>query len=134
MSEIKPTAWLCKDYPPFLPKGQWAWRLTMEEPVNGLGDALIKLSDHQVEIARVEEQLRDYQMAADAEANEVDKRGLEIKRLRKVVSAAREVAGWFTSGNDVPVDGVHQLKISSHSIMDDVHALNVALSSLEKSE
>lgn len=53
MSEIKPTAWLCKDYPPFLPKGQWAWRLTMEEPINGLGEPLIKLSEHQEEVDRL---------------------------------------------------------------------------------
>lgn len=47
MSEIKPVAWLCKDYPPFLPKGEFAWRLTMDEPVNCQGDALVLHSDHE---------------------------------------------------------------------------------------
>lgn len=45
--------------------------------------------DPDAEIARLRADLRDYQMAAAAEADEVDKRALTIKELRAEVDAVR---------------------------------------------
>lgn len=46
----------------------------------------------------------------------------------KVESAARELAAWFTSGNSIPVDLRHTVKINGDRIMADVERLNKALS------
>lgn len=45
----------------------------------------------------------------------------------KLESAARELAAWFTSGNGVPVDLRHTVKLNGDRIMADVERLNKAL-------
>lgn len=54
----------------------------------------------------------------------------ENAKLDTVANAARQVAAWFTSGNTIPVSGVHQMVVSSKSIMADVHVLNEALAAM----
>lgn len=100
-------------------------------------DGLVTQSYHEAEVARLRADLEGYMMGAAAEAREVDARGEEIKRLRaevealrSVANAARQVAAWFSSGNNVPVSGVHQMTVSSSSIMADVHVLNEALATM----
>lgn len=44
-----------------------------------------------------------------------------------IESAARELAAWFTSGNSIPVDLRHTVKINGERIMADVERLNRAL-------
>lgn len=44
-----------------------------------------------------------------------------------VESAARELAAWFTSGNSVPVDLRHTVKVNSDRIMADVERLKEEL-------
>lgn len=61
---------------------------------------------------------------------EVARLRAEVEALRSVSNAARQVAAWFTSGNNVPVSGVHQMTVSSNSIMADVHVLNEALAAM----
>lgn len=45
-----------------------------------------------------------------------------------IESAARELASWFISGNSVPVDLRHTVKVNGDRIMADVERLNKALS------
>lgn len=42
-------------------------------------------------------------------------------------AAARELAAWFTSGNSVPVDLRHTVKVNGDRIMADVAKLNEEL-------
>lgn len=44
-----------------------------------------------------------------------------------IESAARELAAWFTSGNRIPVDLRHTVKVNGDRIMEDVERLNKAL-------
>lgn len=44
-----------------------------------------------------------------------------------IESAARELAAWFTSGNSIPVDLRHTVKVNGDRIMADVDRLNRAL-------
>lgn len=44
-----------------------------------------------------------------------------------IESAARELAAWFTSGNSVPVDLRHTVKVNGDRIMADVDRMNKAL-------
>ncbi len=71
----------------------------------------------------------DYVLYSDHEA-EVARLRAEVEGLRSVANAARQVAAWFSSGNNVPVSGVHQMTVSSSSIMADVHVLNEALAAM----
>lgn len=45
----------------------------------------------------------------------------------EIESTARELAAWFTSGNSIPVDLRHMVKVNSDRIMADVDRLNKAL-------
>ena len=45
----------------------------------------------------------------------------------EIESAARELAAWFTSGNDITVDLRHRVKVNGERIMADVDRLNKAL-------
>lgn len=45
----------------------------------------------------------------------------------EVKAAARELAAWFTSGNSIPVDLRHTVKLNGDRIMADVERLNRAL-------
>jgi hypothetical protein len=44
-----------------------------------------------------------------------------------IESAARELAAWFTSGNSVPVDLRHMVKVNGDRIMEDVERLKEEL-------
>lgn len=44
-----------------------------------------------------------------------------------IESAARELAAWFTSGNSIPVDLRHTVKVNGDRILADVERLNKAL-------
>lgn len=44
----------------------------------------------------------------------------------EIESAARELAAWFTSGNSIPVDLLHTVKVNGDRIMADVDRLNRA--------
>ena len=45
----------------------------------------------------------------------------------EIEPAARELAAWFTSGNGIPVDLRHTVKVNGDRIMADVERLNKAL-------
>lgn len=62
------------------------------------------LEQHEVEIARLRAELSDYQMAAAAEADEVDKRGVTIKELRAEADALRKDAERYRWLRDLPQD------------------------------
>lgn len=55
----------------------------------------------------------------------------EVEGLKLVANHARNLAAWFTSGNSIPVDGVHMMKLSSHTVMDDARQLREALAAME---
>ncbi len=104
----------------------------------------VKFADHAAEISRIQSlfntAVEGYERATNRHSDAADKYieamqeiarlRAEADALRTVASKAREVAAWFTSGNSVPVDGVHLMNVSNHSIMDDVHALNHALTAM----
>jgi len=45
----------------------------------------------------------------------------------EIESAARELAAWFTSGNSIPVDLRHTIKVNGDRIMADVAKLKEEL-------
>ena len=46
---------------------------------------------------------------------------------KEIESAARELAAWFTSGNSIPVDLRHTVKVNGERIMADMERLNKEL-------
>jgi predicted RNase H-like nuclease (RuvC/YqgF family) len=56
----------------------------------------------------------------------------EVEGLKSVANHARNLAAWFSSGNSVPVDGVHTMKLSSHPVLHDARLLRNSLAAMEK--
>lgn len=50
-----------------------------------------------------------------------------------IEAAARELAAWFTSGNSVPVDLRHTVKVNGDRIMADVERLNRSIHEHDRS-
>lgn len=50
-----------------------------------------------------------------------------------IESAARELAAWFTSGNGIPVDLRHMVKVNGDRIMEDVERFNRSIHEHDRS-
>lgn len=50
-----------------------------------------------------------------------------------IESAARELAAWFTSGNRIPVDLRHTVKVNGDRIMEDADRLNRSIHEHDRS-
>jgi hypothetical protein len=125
MSEIKPIAWLVGNDS----VGPHALRHT--DPKGWKYSAgLMKISDHKAEVARLRAEVEVGEKNLAAAMDQLAESDSENAKLEAVANAARQVAAWFTSGNNVPVSGVHQMTVSNHSIMADVHVLNEALAAM----
>lgn len=53
--------------------------------------------------------------------------------MSEIEAAARELAAWFTSGNSIPVDLRHTVKLNGDRIMDDVERLNRSIHEHDRS-
>jgi hypothetical protein len=103
----------------------------------------VYFDDHEQVVAELVESkstvsdMRDTIMLRGARIRELESalaaKSAEAEGLRLVVNRARHLAAWFSSGNTVPVQGTHVMKISGTSVMDDVYQLNQALDAMEKS-
>ncbi|MGY2437845.1 hypothetical protein ACW4FQ_32420, partial [Escherichia coli] len=90
--------------------------------------------DRDNEISRLRAEVKVGEKNLAAAMDQLAESDSETAKLEAVANAARQVAAWFTSGNSVPVSGVHQMTVSNHSIMADVHVLNEALAAMGASE
>lgn len=80
---------------------------------------------------RLAEEARDNALNAEAEATRLRAElAAKSKDAAAVVKHAREVVAWFSSGNSVPIDGVHTMKVSNHSITTDIWQLRQALEAM----
>ncbi|WP_422346973.1 hypothetical protein [Stenotrophomonas sp. DR009] len=132
MSEIKPVSWFTEDH--LTDKSATTYDIYVVERWINKGwpvTAMVLYSDHEAEVASLRaevEKVRGYEVAPlEAKLAESD---AENAKMQAVANAARQVAAWLTSGNNVPVSGIHQITVSNHSIMADVHVLNEALAAM----
>jgi len=108
------------------------------EALNNVGQSVgqsldglwVYFSDHEAEVGRLRAEVDVGENNLAAAMNLLAESDAEKAELEAVANAARQVAAWFTSGNNVPVSGIHQMTVSNNSIMADVHVLNEALAAM----
>lgn len=114
--------------------GKWVLHSDHEAVVDSMTAALVKLDGaclaSEQEVARLRAEDSYQKMLLEQAKGTILNLRAEVDGLRSVANAARQVAAWFSSGNNVPVSGVHQMTVSSSSIMADVHVLNEALATM----
>lgn len=122
----------------------------MDQYTSSSGRVWVPLTDHELVVGELTKELDHAYAAVESKAGwewksdyesykfeaEILRAALaasraEVEGLKSVANHARNLAAWFSSGNSVPVDGVHTMKLSSHTVLDDARLLRNALAAME---